>query len=323
MWTACVKAAVHPVRNGLFPGDIHFLLPAGHGLPVSSTHRYRYHSRQWITTFSASQEMEKIFSGSLFCTNIRYLFSFRLPWLLLAGPGTALPGAIGAAGVWSALLLMENAATGSVPHHPVFCASGPIRPGHGTGLSAYWYYGHRTGIQIWNTDPAGKYPEWAVLRSQSFSAYRYGLWSHIHCSFRKYRLTQTLQNSNGIRNSFPFCMVGYFKLYAVKAHPDNSFHLYRCCFWDTVSLGLLKRKLYNFLPLCWQMWIFVPFRYFTCLCFQAADVVVELAWLYTVIQTPCFIREPAGTAFFDNVKPFLIRSSGMSFQSKSLQFKRI
>lgn len=96
MWTACVKAAVHPVRNWLFPGDIHFLLLAGHGLPVSSTHRYRYRSRQWITTFSASQEMEKNFSGSLFCTNIRYLFSFRLPWLLLAGPGTALPGAIGA-----------------------------------------------------------------------------------------------------------------------------------------------------------------------------------------------------------------------------------
>ena len=80
--------------------------------------------------------------------------------------------------------------------------------------------------------------------------------------------------------------------------------------------GSSKRKLYNFLPLCWQMWIFVPFRYFTCLCFQTADVIVELAWLYTMIQAPCFIREPSGTAFFDNIKPFFIWPSGMSFQNK-------
>lgn len=323
MWTTRVRVADHTVGNWYFSGDIHFLLLTGYGLSVSSTRRYRYRSRQWITAFSASQEMEKIFSDSLFCTNIRYLFSFRLPGLLLAGPGTAPPGATVAAGVWSALLLMGIAATGSVPHHPAFCASGPIRPGHGTGLSAYWYYGHRTGIQIWNTDPAGKYPEWAVLRNQSFSAYRYGPWSHIHCSSRKYRLTQALQNGNGIRNSFPFCMIGYFKLYAMKVHSDNSFHWCRCHFWNTASLRLFKSKLYNFLLLCWPVWIFVPFRYFTCLRFQTAYVVIELTWLYAMIQAPGFIRETAGTAFFDNVKPFFIRSSGMSFQSKSLQFKRI
>ena len=39
-------------------------------------------------------------------------------------------------------------------------------------------------------------------------------------------------------------------------------------------------------------------------------------------QAPGFIWKPTGTAFFDNVKPFFIRSSGMSFQSKSLQFKK-
>ena len=77
MWTACVKAAVHPVRNGLFPGDIHFLLLAGHGLPVSSTHRYRYRSRQWITTFSASQEMKKKFFR--FSVLHKYQISFFFP----------------------------------------------------------------------------------------------------------------------------------------------------------------------------------------------------------------------------------------------------
>lgn len=74
----------------------------------------------------------------------------------------------------------------------------------------------------------------------------------------------------------------------------------------TVSLRLLKRKLYNFLPLCWQVWIFVPFRYFTCLCFQATYVVIELTWLYAMVQAPGFIWKPTGPAFFDNVKPFLI-----------------
>ena len=82
MWTACVKAAVHPVRNWLFPRDIHFLLLAGHGLPVSSTHRYRYHSRQWITTFSASQEMGKNFFR--FSVLHKYQISFFFPVALIA-----------------------------------------------------------------------------------------------------------------------------------------------------------------------------------------------------------------------------------------------
>ena len=44
--------------------------------------------------------------------------------------------------------------------------------------------------------------------------------------------------------------------------------------------------------------------------------------LYAMVQAPRFIWKPAGTAFFDNVKPFLIRSSGMSFQSKSLLIQK-
>ena len=39
-----------------------------------------------------------------------------------------------------------------------------------------------------------------------------------------YLLTQSLQNGSDIRNVFPLCKVGYFKLYAMKVHPDNSFH---------------------------------------------------------------------------------------------------
>ena len=89
MWTVCVKAAVHPVRNWLFPGDIHFLLLAGHGLPVSSTHRYRYRSRQWITTFSASQEMEKIFQVLCFAQISDIFFLSGCPdcfWLVQGQP---------------------------------------------------------------------------------------------------------------------------------------------------------------------------------------------------------------------------------------------
>lgn len=65
-----------------------------------------------------------------------------------------------------------------------------------------------------------------------------------------YLLTQSLQNGSDIRNVFPLCKVGYFKLYAMKVHPDNSFHLCWHYIRNTFSMRLLKRKLYNFLPLC-------------------------------------------------------------------------
>ena len=41
-----------------------------------------------------------------------------------------------------------------------------------------------------------------------------------------------------------------------------------------------------------------------------------------MVQAPGFIWKPTGTAIFDNVKPFLIRPSGMSFQSKSLLIQK-
>ena len=77
MWTARVRVADHTAGNWYFSGDIHFLLLTGYGLPLSSTRRYRYRSRQWITAFSASQEMEKIFFS--FSVLHKYQISFFFP----------------------------------------------------------------------------------------------------------------------------------------------------------------------------------------------------------------------------------------------------
>ena len=42
-------------------------------------------------------------------------------------------------------------------------------------------------------------------------------------------------------------------------------------------------------------------------------VVIKLAGLDMVHFTPGFVRHPTGTAFLDQIQPFLVRPSGMSF----------
>ena len=82
MWTVRAKMAGHPAGNWDFPGDIHFLLPEGHGFLGFLTHRYRCRSRQWITIFFCSAWKKKIFFR--FSVLHKHQISFFFPVALIA-----------------------------------------------------------------------------------------------------------------------------------------------------------------------------------------------------------------------------------------------
>ena len=88
------------------------------------------------------------------------------------------------------------------------------------------------------------------------------------------------------------------------------FHL----FWFQADCWFFKRKLYNFLlsrrnGMC-------RLRYLTGLLPKSPYLVIKVTCMDMMLLAPAFIRKAAGTAFLDQIQPFFIGASGISFRHK-------
>lgn len=89
-----------------------------------------------------------------------------------------------------------------------------------------------------------------------------------------------------------------------------------CFIWLFYQSLLRKRNSGHFLFRCNGSLRTVTFRNPVIFCTQSSDMIIELTWLDSMIQTPMFISHTTRTTLLDDVEPFFIGSSWMSFQSK-------